>query len=250
MAFLHLPDPPVEERGSFRQRILKKYEAYQVKRRDGRTNANQDQGERYEIAVALHLYRNHLLNRSEYLSRWLLPGETGEQSINMGLNNEYDFLLPDAHGVMLGDAKSESSRLGVYLKKAVSFCLLDFHVKRRADRLAGFCFATPSQPATLFRTALRNALEILTTLSDCAGITGMNSQLIPTDVKLYFRGRYLSRNGTIREDALGRGQEYYLRELQERAGFTFQFLQVVPMGEAELAQQMQFLAQKARWTTR
>jgi hypothetical protein len=186
MSFLHLPDPPAEERSSFKQRILRKYAAYQVRRAGGRTNANQDQGERYEIAVALHLYRNHLLNRGEYLSRWLLPGEIGEQSINMGIKNEYDFLLPDGHGVLLGDAKSESSGLGGYLKKAVSYCLLDFHVKHRADRLAGFCFATPSSEARMFRTGLRNALEILTTLSDCAGITGMNSQLIPADVKLYF----------------------------------------------------------------
>jgi len=250
MAFLHLPNPPADERGSFKLRILRKYEAYQAKRGDGRTNANQDQGERYEIAVALHLYRNHLLNRSEYLSRWLLSGETGEQSINMGLNNEYDFLLPDSNGLLLGDAKSDSSGLGVYLKKAVSFCLLDFFVKRRADRIAGFCFATPTSPSTMFRTGLRNALEILTTLSDCAGITGMNSQLIPADVKLYFRDRYLSRNGTIREEALAREQEYYLRELRERAGFTFSFLQVASMGEAEMAQQIQFLSDKARWTTR
>jgi hypothetical protein len=99
----------------------------------------------------------------------------------------------------------------------------------------------------MFGTALRNALEILTTLSDCAGITGMNSQLIPTDIKLYFRNRYLVNNQIIRMDSLTQPQDYYLRELHQQAGFTFQFLQVAAMDQAGLARQMETLAAKGRW---
>jgi hypothetical protein len=53
----------------------------------------------------------------------------------------------------------------------------------------------------------------------------------------------------MREDALGREPEYYLKELRERAGFTFQFLQVAMMSEDEMAPQMQRLAEKGRWVT-
>jgi hypothetical protein len=249
MSLLHLPDAPVDERNSFKQRILKKYEAFVAKQAAGRTNAIQDQGERYEIAVALYLYRNHLVNKGEYLSRWTLPGEISTQSINMGADNEYDFVLADNHGLMLGDAKSESSGLGVYLKKAVSYCLMDYHVRNRENWLSGFCFATPSDPAAMFRTGLRNSLEILTTLAECSGITGMNSALIPLDVKLYFRNRYLVNGRIMRMDALMREQDYYIRELREHAGFTFQFLQVAAMDQTELARQMQMLSVKARWAT-
>jgi len=247
MALLRLPNVPATESGSFKQRILTKYGAFLANRAAGKINALQDQGERYEIAVALHLYRNHLLNRSEYLSRKSFPGETSTQSISMGINNEYDFLLPDSDGLLLGDAKSESSGLGSPLKKAISFCLLDFHVLHRENRLAGFCFATPAKPVVMFRTALRNAVEILTTLSDCAGITGMNSQLIPTDIKIYFRSRYLLNNNVFREDALLREPNYYRKELHDKAGFTFHFLQVAPMENTALAEQMQKLSAKERW---
>lgn len=249
MPLLHLPETPVDERNSFKQRILKKYDAFVAKQAAGLTNAIQDQGERYEIAVALHLYRNHLVNKGQYLSRWTLPGEIETQSINMGMNNEYDFLMEDGHGLMLGDAKSESSGLGEYLKKAVSFCLLDFHVKNRENGLSGFCFATPSSPAAMFRTGLRNSLEILTTLAECSGITGMNSALIPLDVKLYFRNRYLLNGAIMRMDALTREQDYYIKELHEHAGFTFRFLQVPAMDQTELARNMDMLTVKARWTT-
>src|ERR1051325_2461585 len=187
MSLLHLPETPVDERNSFKQRILKKFEAFVAKQAAGLTNAIQDQGERYEIAVALYLYRNHLVKKGQYLSRWTLPGEIETQSINMGINNEYDFLMEDGHGLMLGDAKSESSGLGGYLKKAISYCLLDFHVRKRENGLSGFCFATPSSPAAMFRTGLRNSIEVLTGLSECAGITGMNTALIPLNVRLYFR---------------------------------------------------------------
>ena len=136
MPLLHLPDVPMQERASFKQRILKKYEAYRANRTAGRTNLLQDQGERYEIAVALHLYRNHLVNRSEYLSRWLLKGEGATQSIYMGLNNEYDFLVPDQHGLQLGDAKSDSRGLGVYLKKAVSVVLACWTILSGAAKVA------------------------------------------------------------------------------------------------------------------
>jgi hypothetical protein len=248
MSLLHLPDIPADERGSFKQRILKKYEAFLAKRESGKSNLLQEQGERYEIAVALHLYWNHLVNKSDYLSRGLLPGELGKQAIYMG-KSEYDFVLPDYRGLMLGDAKSDSSGLGVFLKKAVSYCLLDFHVKKRESSLAGFCFATPSNPAVMDRTALRNSWEILTALVDCEGITGMNRQLIPADIKLYFRNRYLLNNQIIRTDALPREPDYYLKELQEKAGFTFRFLRVTPMDEAELGRQMGMLAAKARWKT-
>ena len=247
MPLLHLPDVPPDEIHSFKQRILKKYEAFLAKQAAGGSNALQDQGERYEIAVALYLYRNHLVNNPRFLSRWLLPGETGSQSIYMGINNEYDFLVADTRGILLGDAKSESSGLGGYLKKAISFCLLDHLVRSHENQLAGFCFATPSDPAGMVRTALRNSWEILTTLSDCAGITGMNSQLIPADIKVYFRGRYLAKNQIVRMETLAQSPEYYVRELQEKAGFTFQFLQVAPMTQPELARQMELLVAKARW---
>ena len=137
--------------------------------------------------------------------------------------------------------------LGVYLKKAISYCLLDFHVRKRENQLAGFCFATPSNPAVMFRTALRNSWEILTTLSECEGITGMNSQLIPTDLKVYFRSRYLVNNQVIRMETLTREPDYYLRELEDKAGFTSQFLKVIAMDQAELARQMEMLSAKARW---
>jgi hypothetical protein len=249
MSQLHLPNVPDAESRSFKQRILAKYEAYLAYRAAGKSNAVQDQGERYEIAVALHLYRNHLLNQSDYLSRKSFPGEIGAQSIHMGHNNEYDFVLPDSasDGLLLGDAKSDHQGLGEPLKKAISFCLLDFHVRQRETNLAGFCFATPAPPDRMFRTALRNAVEILTTLSECSGITGMNSQLIPTDVKIFFRSRYLPDNLTIREDALLRDPQLCLKELHDVAGFTFQFLQVPPMDETMLALQMQMLSTKQRW---
>jgi hypothetical protein len=165
----------------------------------------------------------------------------------MGLNNEYDFLLPDSHGVLLGDAKSEASGLGEYLKKAISFCLLDYFVRSHENQLGGFCFATPANPAGMFWTALRNAYELLTALTDCSGITGMNSQLIPADVKLYFRNRYLKSDKIVRVDALAQTPEFYLSELREKAGFTFRFLQVPAI--ADLEAQMQALASKARWAT-
>jgi len=247
MPLLHLPDVPMQERASFKQRILKKYQAYRANRTAGRTNLLQDQGERYEIAVALHLYRNHLVNKSEYLSRWLLTGEGATQSIYMGLNNEYDFLVPDHHGLQLGDAKSDSRGLGVYLKKAVSFCLLDYFVRGRESGISGFCFATPSEPAVMFRTGLRNSWEVLTGVSDCAGITGMNTQLIPLAVRTHFRYQYTAGGQVIRTDALPHGPEYYLSELRDNAGFTFRFLKVAPMNEPELERQMGLIARNERW---
>jgi hypothetical protein len=249
MSQLQLPKVPDTEKGSFKERILAKHAAYLAYKAAGKSNAVQDQGERYEIAVALHLYRNHLLNCSGYLSRKCFPGEIGTQCIHMGSNNEYDFLLPDpaSEGLLLGDAKSDAKGLGEPLKKAISFCLLDFHVRQRETRLAGLCFATPANPEKMFRTALRNAVEILTTLSECAGITGMNSQLIPTDVKIFFRNRYLSDNRVIREDALSRDPLVCLKELHDIAGFTFQFLKVNPMDEMMLSHQMVMLSTKQRW---
>jgi hypothetical protein len=248
MPLLHLPDVPAAESRSFKQRILAKYDALQANRAAGKVNELQIQGECYEIAVALHLYRHHLLNRSDYLSRKEFPGEVTKQSINMGWNNEYDFLLADSNGLLLGEIKNYSQGLGEYIKKAVSYCLLDRWVLHRENRLAGFCFATPAESAAMFRRTLRNALEILTVLTDCSGITGMNSQLLPSDLKIHFRARYLATdNQTIREDLLSREPDYYLKELEDHAGFTFQFLQVAPLSAAILAQQMQMLETKQRW---
>ena len=247
MSLLRLPDVPVHERNSFKQRILKKYEAYQARRSAGKTNGIQEKGERYEIAVALQLYRTHLVNRSEHLSRWTFPAETGTQSIFMGPRNEYDFLVPDSFGLHLGDAKSDSSGLGGDLKKAISFCLLDYFVQHRAAGISGFCFATPTDPVAMFRSALRNCWEILTGISECAGVTGMNTELIPRAVRTHFRYEYTAGGQVVRTDVLPHGPQHYLSELRDHAGFTFRFLRVAPMDGSELERQMEMLESKARW---
>ena len=247
MPLLRIPEPPPDEKTSFKQRIVKKYEAFAAEQQAGKSNTLQDRGERYEIAVALHLYRNHLLNRSEYLTRKPLADDTATQKITMGLDDEYDYLLSSNHGLLLGDAKSDSSGLGGDIKKAISYCLLDRHVRKRENHLGGFSFATPAHPDVLARSVLRNSWEILTAITDCAGITGMNSQLIPTDIKVYFRSRYLMGNQIIRTDALPHGLEYYRRELEQQAGFTFELYRVTAMDQAEIERQMSLLAAKARW---
>jgi len=248
MSLLHLPEVPATESSSFKQRILAKHRAYVAQKDAGKVNAEQARGERYEIAVALHLYRSHLLNRSDYLSRWQLPGEKERQCVNVGHNNEYDFLLSSSFGLLLGDAKDTSGGLGEYLKKAISFCLLDYHVRNRETRLAGFCFATPQNREARIRSALRNAYEILTTISDCAGITGMNSQLIPTDIKIYFRSRYLVNGQIVRESVLTRQVGYYVDELEDKAGFTLDFLQVATMTDTDLHRHMEMLETKQPWS--
>jgi hypothetical protein len=249
-SLLHLPDVPVTESRSFKQRILAKHRAYVAQRATGKANAEQAQGERYEIAVALHLYRNHLLNRGDYLSRWQLPDEKERQSVHVGYNNEYDFLLRGSHGLLLGDAKDTGRGLGEYLKKAISFCLFDFHVRNHVTGLSGFCFATPQNREGRIRAALRNAYEILTAVTDCAGITGMNSQLIPADIKKYFRSRYLDlvKGQIVRESALTREVAYYVKELENEAGFTIDFLQVQPMSDDVLEKHMVMLETKQRWS--
>ena len=249
MSLLHLPEVPESESRSFKQRILAKHRAYVAQKQAGKVNTAQARGERYEIAVALHLYRNHLLNRSDYLSRWKLPGETGRQSVEVGHNNEYDFLLSSSYGLLLGDAKDVSGGLGEYVKKAISFCLLDYHVRNRETRLAGFCFATPQNREARIRSALRNAYEILTTVSDCAGITGMNSQLIPTDIKVYFRDRYLRDGKIVKESELIREVAHYVDELEDKVGFTLDFLRVATMDDATLDQHMEMLETKQPWST-
>jgi len=249
MSLLHLPDVPIAEKHSFKQRILAKHRAYLAQKSAGKVNAEQDRGERYEIAVALHLYRNHLLNRSDYLSRKQLPDDKAVQCVNVGHNNEYDFLLSSSNGVLLGDAKDTGGGLGEPVKKAISYCLLDYHVRNRESRLAGLCFATPQNREVRIRSALRNAYELLTTVSDCSGITGMNSALIPTDLKIYFRSRYLLDHGqVVRESALNREVNCYVTELEQKAGFTIEFLQVATMSEAVLADQMNMLLTKQPWS--
>lgn len=246
MSLLHLPAVPVTESHSFKQRILAKHRAYVARKQAGRVNAEQARGERYEIAVALHLYRSHLLNRSEYLSRWQLPGETERQSVHVGFNNEYDYLLGSSYGLLLGDAKDTSGGLGEYVKKAISFCLLDYHVRNHQTGLAGFCFATPQNRDLRIRSALRNAYELLTAVTDCAGITGMNSQLIPANIKIYFR-RYLVNGQIKRESELTREIAYYVKELEVKAGFTLDFLQVKPMTDDDLQRHMVMLETKQPW---
>jgi hypothetical protein len=245
MSLIHLPVPPLNERRSVKQRILRKYEVYRNREQRNALNDNQERGERYEIAVAIHLYRNHLLTRADYLSRWHEEPED-RQHIYVGLNNEYDFLL-DAHGgLLIGDAKSDSRELGAYTKKAASFCLYDRYVLHR-ETIQGWCFATPTEPAHMFLRTLRNVLEVVSGASEAAGITGLNSQLIPSEIKLHFWTRYIERDGSLRANKLTGPPDQYLAELREKAKLTFEFIQVPMISREALAKEIRALEAKERW---
>lgn len=247
MVRLTLPQPPPDEMASVKQRILRKYEAYLL-RRDARTaNDTELDGERYEIAAAVHLYLQRRLVDGTHLSRWERPGEaSGSQKIWMGHNNEYDFLLGELGGVLLGDAKSYTSGLGPYTKKLVSFCLMDSLIDKGVNRILGFCFVCPAVNPMLVRSTVANAIGILSGYAEGSGAAGMDSQQVPLAMKLHFR-RYTRNNRAPQPNELTEPIEHYLEELAVLAGFRVEFMVVPLLHDEALERQMERLASKERF---
>lgn len=241
---LTLPFVPADEWPSVPVRIARKFEAFEAERKRGATNRNREQGELYEIAAAILLYYQRLIRTGRQLSRWQLPGETQPQSISMGQNNEYDFVAEDG-GVLLGEAKSEFSGLGEYIKKAVSFCLCDRLVRGGCDKLAGFCFVTPRPAESLQRSAVANAIGILSGFEEASGISGMNSQLIPLAMKQRFR-RYTPKDRAPQPSELSLPLAHYLAEIRAHAGIDIRVLTLSAVPEDRLREDVRRVVQ-FRW---
>jgi hypothetical protein len=155
-----------------RDRILAKYNEYHQLLQQGGDRITL-QGERYEVITAIAMYNRRLFTDGNQIGRWNTP-PTPSQSISLGENTEYDFIIPTSTriaqlplvlGPLLGEAKSYSSRLGEYFKKAVGYCLND-------PTLGGFCFVTPGKEYPLFMLMVYTTIEILAGREEAPGITG------------------------------------------------------------------------------
>lgn len=163
------------EANSVRNRIQKKYDEYMTQHDAGTANSAQLKGERYEIVVAVELYKKNLFTAPRQISRWNALGEAA-QNISLGENTDYDFILPSnksipriqalvEKGPVLGEAKSYSDGLGTYIKKAVGYCIND-------PTLGGFCFVTPMNDYELFLQMTQETIAILAGKQGTPAITG------------------------------------------------------------------------------
>jgi hypothetical protein len=162
------------------RRIQAKYEAYRSRLVDDpNPGGNMSYvGERFEIAVAAEMYRRGRLTHGQQISRWSSRNEVASQSVTLGAQIEYDFVIPSTQrfakftpvmqvqGAILGEAKSNARALGGYIKKAATYCLHD------PTGLAGYCFVTPQIQATFWRTLVANTYAMLADPDESAGIAG------------------------------------------------------------------------------
>jgi hypothetical protein len=166
-----------------KDRILKKYAEYMYEHGRNTKDANSLQGERYEIAVAVHLYNHHKLGHGQQIGRWTptkpgLPPPAVSQDVTIGHNTEYDFYLrgtanwpnlPVNNRDILGEAKSYNNGLGTYIKKAVTYCMHD-------RTLGGLCFVTPQDPYFFFLYMMQQVHSVLANpVANSQGIAGGDS---------------------------------------------------------------------------
>lgn len=197
-------------------RILKKYSEYmyELNRGDVVQSAARTttlQGERYEIAVAVAMLQMGKFTSGNQIGRWT-PNKPGlapvvKQDVTLGGNTEYDFILPGTAAwantpttvkPILGEAKSYNNGLGVYIKKAITYCMHD-------ATLGGICFVTPQNPYVFFLYMMQQVHSVLANPNaNSSGIAGGASWTTQTlagrpsgqQIQQYFHQEY----GNLRDN--------------------------------------------------
>ena len=246
---INYPNVPFTEI-NVRDRIRAKFGEYSaVVREQGNPGGARLQGERYEIAVAIHLYQHGRLTHGNQIGRWVEDGIMRHQEVKIGFNTEYDFALPGAAtfpllvgaipavgaiaGPLLGEAKSYNNGLGAYMKKATGYCLHD-------PTLGGFCFVTPGPQAATWRNMVGNAYEVLSNPQVTPGIAGgpgwmnraaANGKPAGAAIVAHFQ-QYQPE--AARMERQGRSVRTITTELAAHAGFVMVCLQVPNPSHAAL----------------
>jgi hypothetical protein len=243
---------PFTER-DVRDRIKAKFSEYNSVVRN---NPNPDpglsaqlKGERYEIVVAIYLYKKGKFTNGNQISRWAIDGILRNQEIKIGFNTEYDFFLPGAaasfpllvanvpnangFGNILGETK-HGNGIGAYMKKAAGYCLHD-------PSLGGFCFATPTMEFSTFQSMIENTYTVLSkpglTPALCGGPSWTNRPAAlgkPSGVQIqqHFQQYATHANRQALKKASVRS---IVSELATHAGFIIACFQVPAKNHNELA---------------
>jgi len=174
---VNLPVPPATE-ATVSDRIMTKYVRYITAAAAAAPGDGRLKGERYEINAVVHLNTLNKLTNPNQISRWIRQGEAN-QSINCGVNTEFDFAVnanlynnlvaagvPALAGVLLGDAKNIQGTYGPAVKSLAAYAMSN------PAQSAGICFIGTRGQGIIWYQMITSLYQMLANPALTPGIGG------------------------------------------------------------------------------